>query len=469
MISTRLCAWGTSLFLTLAAFLPDRAAAQVFNPETFTLENGMQVVVVPNHRVPIVTNMVWYRVGAADEVPGKSGLAHLLEHLMFKGTPSIPPGDFSKIVARLGGRDNAFTTADYTAYFQNVAVDRLETVMKMEADRMTNLTLDEQNFRTELAVVLEERRSRTDNNPSALLGEQMEAALYLNSPYHRPVIGWESEIAGLSRDDALAFYRRWYAPNNAILVVAGDVTAATVRPLAEKYFGAAPPADVPARVRTAEPPPRAARRVTLVDARVRQPSWSRLYLAPSYTKGDRELAYPLEVLAEVVGGGATSRLYRSLVVTQGLAANASAWYEPASVDLTTFGVAVTPRPGVSMDKLEAAINKELTRIAKEGLTADEIERAKGRLRANVAYARDSLHTGARVLGEALSTGQSVEDEEAWPVRIGQVTSEQVAKAAAAVLDDKASVTGLLLPDPNAPTVPGGGAPMLPPSSSREVH
>jgi zinc protease len=468
MKAARFSAWGISLFLALALLMPQNGRAQVFNPETFTLANGMQVVVIPNHRVPIVTHMVWYRVGSADEVPGKSGLAHLLEHLMFKGTPSIPPGDFSKIVARNGGRDNAFTTSDYTAYFQNVAADRLDLVMKMEADRMHNLTLDEQNFRTELAVVLEERRSRTENNPSALLGEQMEAALFLNSPYHRPVIGWESEIAGLTRDDALAFYRRWYAPNNAILVVAGDVTADTVRPLAEKYYGAIAAVETPARIRTVEPPARAARQVTLTDARVRQPSWSRLYLAPSYNRGDKDQAYPLQVLAEVVGGGATSRLYRSLVVTQRLAANASAWYDPTAVDLSSFGIAATPRPEVAMGKLEAAVEKELLKIAKEGVPAQEVERAKQRLRANVVYARDSLHTGARVLGETLATGQTVAEEEAWPQRIGAVTSEQVAKAAAAVLQDKASVTGILLPDPNAPPAAAGGAlPM--PGSSKEVH
>jgi zinc protease len=443
------------------------ASAQVFNPETFTLANGMQVVVIPNHRAPIVSHMVWYKVGAADEEPGKSGLAHLLEHLMFKGTPSIPPGEFSKIVARIGGRDNAFTTADYTGYYQNIAVDRLEQVMKMEADRMHNLTLDDQNFTTEKAVVIEERRSRTDNNPGATLHEQMEAALYLNSPYHRPVIGWLSEIEGLSRDDAIAFYRRWYAPNNAILVVAGDVDAEVVRPLAEKTYGALTASDVPARLRLKEPPPVAARTVVLKDGRVRQPSWSRMYLAPSYQAGDKTLAYPLQVLAEVVGDGATSRLYRSLVVEQGLAAAASAAYDPTAVDLTTFMVAAVPRPGVALERLEAAVDKELRAIASGAIKAEEVERAKSRLRANVAYARDSLHTGARVLGEALATGQKVDDVESWPTRIGQVTPDEVARAAREVLDAQRSVTGLLLPDPNAPAQPAASAAM--PMSGKEVH
>lgn len=440
-------AWGAfALLLGFACTQPAAPArAQVFNPETFTLDNGMQVVVVPNRRVPIVSHMVWYKVGAADETPGKSGVAHLFEHLMFKGTPSIPPGQFSKIVARNGGRDNAFTSSDYTAYFQNVAVDRLELVMRMEADRMHNLVLDDENVRTERNVVLEERRSRTDNSPGALLSERMEAALFLNHPYNRPVIGWASEIAALTTEDAVSFYRRWYAPNNAILVVAGDVTAETVRPLAEKYYGVLPRADTPPRKRLEEPPAVAARRVVLEDARVQQPQLSRLYQAPSYNRGRKELAYPLQVLAEIVGGNATSRLYRALVVEQGVAAGASAWYDPAALDLASFGVAATPRPGVPMEKVEAALDASLARILAEGLPADEVERAKSRLRANVAYARDSLHTGARVLGEALATGQTVEDVEAWPQRIAAVTPEQVAEAARAVLVMRASVTGVLLP------------------------
>ncbi|HLO76928.1 MAG TPA: pitrilysin family protein [Magnetospirillum sp.] len=434
-----------SLALALAIAAPLPAAAQVFNPTTYQLANGLQVVVVENHRAPIVTHMVWYRVGAADEPPGKSGIAHLLEHLMFKGTPTIPPGEFSKIVARLGGRDNAFTSSDYTAYFQNVAADRLEAVMKMEADRMRNLTLDDQNVVTERAVVMEERRSRTDNNPQALLTERVEAALFLNHPYRRPVIGWGSEIAALTREDALDFYKRWYAPNNAILVVAGDIEPDKVRALAETYYGPLKPETVPARIRPDEPPQVAARTVTLEDARVQQASWSRTYMAPSYSSPDKAAPYALEVLAEILGGGATSRLYKSLVVEQGVASGASAWYDPTAVDQSTFGLAATPRPGVDVPKLQAAMDKEVRLVLDKGISAAEVERAKTRLKANVAYARDSLHTAARVLGEALSTGETVADVEAWPNRIALVTPEQVNAAAKAVLDDRASVTGILLP------------------------
>ncbi|MEO0036254.1 MAG: hypothetical protein RLZZ501_2277 [Pseudomonadota bacterium] len=458
-----------SFLLAALLLLARPAEARLFDPETFTLANGLTVVVVPNHRVPIVSHMVWYKVGAADEEPGKSGLAHLLEHLMFKGTPEVPPGAFSKIVARNGGRDNAFTTADYTGYYQNVAADRLELVMKMEADRMANLALDRDSVETERAVVLEEWRMRVGNSPEARLSQQMEAALFLNSPYHRPVIGWQSEIARLGRDDALAFYRRWYAPNNAVLVVAGDVDAATVRPLAEKYYGALPRRELPPRLHTEEPPPEAARRVTLTDPRVAQPAWRRLYLAPSARAGETRLAQPLEVLAEVIGGGSTAQLYRALVVEQGLAAGVSASYDPVAVGQTSFALAATPRPGVPLAKLEAAIEREIARIAKGEIPAEEIERAKTRLRASSAYARDSLHTGAQVLGEALAVGLSVEEVESWPERIAAVTPAEVAEAAARVLDARGSVTGLLLPEPGT-----GGKPSVPPaapaqSSERGIH
>ena len=457
------------LVLALLTGWAASAAAKVFSPETFTLANGLQVVVIPNHRVPVVSHMVWYKVGSADEQAGKTGLAHFLEHLMFKGTDTVPAGEFSKTVARLGGRDNAFTAADYTAYYQNIAVDRLPRVMAMEADRMAHLKLAEKDFQTERQVVLEERRMRIDNNPAGLLGERADAALFVKHPYRNPVIGWYDEIEGLSRQDAVDFYKKWYAPNNAVLVVAGDITAAQLRPLAESTYGKLARREVPVRARPQEPPSVAMRRVELRDARVRQPSWSRTYLAPSYKRGETRYAYALQVLAEVVGGGSTSQLYRGLVVDRELADSAGASYEPGAVDLATFTVYASPRPGVPLDKLERAMLAEMTKIADAGVSAEEVERAKTRLGASVAYQRDSLYTGTQVLGSALAIGRTVDDVEAWPDRIAAVTPAEVSRAAAAVLDVKASVTGLLLPDPKAP--PEARIRAFPPASgfSKELH
>jgi zinc protease len=419
--------------------------AQVFNPETFTLKNGMQVVVVPNHRVPVISQMVCYKVGSADETAGKTGLAHMVEHMMFKGTKTVPAGAFSQLVASNGGRDNAFTTADYTAFYQNVAIDRLALVMKLEADRMANLSLKEKDFQPERQVVLEERRMRIENEPQALLDEQVEAALFLNSPYHHPVIGWRNEIEKYTLQDVIDFHRRWYAPNNAVLLVSGDITAAQLKPLAEKYFGVVPARPVPMRQRTEEPEPIAARTVEMRDPDVHQPSWQRYYLAPSYHSGEAKFAYPLQVLAEILGGGATSRFYKSLVVEQKLAASVEAGYEPSSIGPTSFVFAASPRPGVPMDQLQKAVVAQIQSVATAGVTVEEADQAKQRLHTAIAYAKDSYNTGSRVLGEALGTGESITDVEAWPERIAAVTPDSINDAARQILRDERSVTGLLLP------------------------
>ncbi len=421
------------------------AAKGVFFPETFTLDNGMQVVVVTNPRVPVVTHMVWYKVGAADEPRGASGIAHFLEHLMFKGTEEVPPGAFSRIVAKNGGRDNAFTAWDYTAYYQNVARDRLELVMRMEADRMANLRLTDAVVDPERDVIIEERRQRVENEPADRIGEQINATLYVHHPYGTPIIGWPQEMASLSRDQAEDFYKTWYAPNNAILVVSGDITAEELKPLAERYYGAIPARPVPERVRVQEPPISAARRVILRDDEVRQPSIRRSWIAPSYRKDPDGHAYPLQVLAEVMSGGATSRLYRSLVVDQRVATSAWLGYGPSSWDETTISAGATPAPGVSMDRLEAALAAEIDRLVEGGVTAEEVATAKQRMLAEAAYARDSLTGPAQALGSALTTGQTIDDVESWPVRIDAVTAEQVNAAARAVLGRTNHVTGLLLP------------------------
>lgn len=444
-----------SLFRRTAAvagvllYFADPAPAQVFSPETATLANGMQIVAINNPRAPVVAHMVWYRIGAADEPPLKSGIAHFLEHLMFKGTKDVPPGEFSKIVANNGGRDNAFTSYDYTGYFQNIARDRLELVMRMEADRMSNLVLTDAEVNPEREVIREERRSVVDNNPRSRLREQMNAALFLNHPYQRPIIGWDHEIQGLTTEDALAWYRAYYAPNNAVLVVAGDISMAELRPLAEKYYGVIPGKPIPARVRPQEPPPQVARRVELKDARVRQVSFSRTYLAPSYTAGEKEHADALQVLAEIFGGGVTGRLHRALVLDKPLATGAGAYYDPDSIDLTGFGVSASLRGEAKLEDLEAALEAELRRLVDQGVTEDEVARAKARLRAAAIYARDSLQGGARAIGTAIVTGTGIEQVETWPQRIAAVTAEQVTAAARAVLREERSVTGVLLPKPGS--------------------
>ncbi len=421
------------------------AWAGLFNPNLFTLENGMQVVVIEDHRAPVVTQMVWYKVGAADEPVGKSGIAHLLEHLMFKGTKAAPGKTFSQTVAANGGRENAFTAHDFTGYFQTLAADRLEAVMRLEADRMTNLTLSEEDVATEREVVLEERRSRTENEPSALLSEHVSAAQFLALPYRIPVIGWAHEIRQLTRTDALEFYRRYYAPDNAILIVAGDVKTADVRKLAEKYYGVIPASGKATRNRPVEPPQIAARRVELRDDRVRQPAWRRTYTAPSVMSGETEHALPLDLLANILGGGTTSRLYQDLVVEQKIAASAGAWYSGDSVDLARFGFYAQPQPGGDLAGVEAAVDATIAKLLADGVTDEEMARAKSGMIAAATYARDSVRRTARIFGGALVIGLTAEDVETWPERVEAVTAEQVLAAARHVLDLRRSVTGLLLP------------------------
>ncbi len=438
----------TLVVLTLTAACE---AEETQSTSSYTLSNGLQVVVVPDHRAPVVAHMVWYRLGAADEPPGKSGIAHFLEHLLFKGTDQVPAGEFSRIVARNGGSENAFTAQDYTGYFQTVAADRLELVMKLEADRMVNLNLTKEVVLPERDVILEERRSRVDNNPRALFNEQITAAQYLAHPYGIPVIGWAHEIAELTLEDAVEFYDKYYAPNNAILVVVGDVVPSKVRTLAQEIYGPVPARPVAPVTRAAEPPQLAARKVTMTDPRVREPSWSRTYLAPSYLAGAVEQAPALDVLADLLGGGPSSRLYRELVVDQKISAGVGAWYQGNSRDLARFGLYALPVPGTNVDQLEKSVDKVIEHFLKNGVAEDELKRAKRNLIAEFVYAQDSLLSKAQQYGASLAVGLSPEDVEAWPDKIRAVTAEDVNEAAEAVLQKATSVTGLLLPE--APPTP----------------
>jgi zinc protease len=411
----------------------------------FTLANGLEVVVVPDHRAPVVTHMIWYKVGAADEVAGKSGLAHFLEHLMFKGTARNPANSFSQEVAAIGGQENAFTSSDYTGFFQRVPREHLKQMMAFEADRITGLVLTDDVVRPELNVVLEEQNMRVANNPNSRLAEQMDAALYLNHPYGRPTIGWRPEIEGLDRNDALAFYRRFYTPNNAVVVIAGDVTAEEVKAAAEETYGKiAPRAEIAPRQRPKEPPQEAPRTVTLADAQVEQPSVNRYYLAPSRTTAKPGESEALEVLAHVLGTGSNSRLYRALVVEQGVALNAGAYYSATALDYGKLGVFGSPKPGKTLHDVEAAIDAVLTDVSEHGVTADELDLAKNRLIADAFYAQDNQATLARWYGAALATGETVDMVRDWPEAIRAVTADAVREAARTWLDRKASVTGYLV-------------------------
>jgi len=413
------------------------------NLSSFTLDNGLEVVVIPDHRAPVVTHMIWYKAGAADEPAGQSGVAHFLEHLMFKGTSTHPNGAFSKAIAEIGGQENAFTSNDYTAYFQRVAKEHLGLMMEMEADRMENLVLNEEIIAPEREVVLEERRSRVDRNPGSRLRETLNAVTYVNHPYGSPVIGWESEIRALNTEAAIAFYDRFYTPNNAILIVAGDVEAKDVRALAEKTYGqVARRAEPGMRVRPAEPPVPGERSVTLRDERVRQESVSKTWIVPSQTTGSGLEPEALDLLAYILGGGSTSRLHKSLVLDEKLALSAGSYYMSTSLDTSRFGVYATPAEGVAITDMEAAIRSEIADIAENGISAEELKRSKHRMLAEALYAQDSQTSLARIFGSALTSGQSVEDIQTWPAQIQAVTAEDVRKAAETYLNGP-PVTGYL--------------------------
>jgi zinc protease len=419
---------------------------KLFEPITTTLKNGMQVVVVEDNRAPVITHMVWYKIGAADEVSGKSGVAHFLEHLMFKGTKKIPSGDFSKIVAKNGGQDNAFTSQDYTAYFQNASADKLPLLMELEADRMQGLVLSEEAVGAELKVVLEERSQRTDNNPSALFGEQLRASQYLVHPYGTPVIGWRNELEKLTYEDAIDWYKTYYAPNNAILVVVGDVDAEEVFELARKFYGKTIPQKIPARTRLKEPPQLAKRTLEMSHKLVREPSWQQAYLAPAIRHDGVEVVRALEVLSEIIGSSATSRLYKKLVIGDKIATNVGSYYSSSSYDRSTFVFYGTPSKGVSMEQLEEAIHKEIQEIVKNGVSEGELKNAKYRMMASAIYARDSISTAANIFGGALAQGGDIDDVVNWPAQISTVTNDAIKAAASKWFDQSQSVVGILLPE-----------------------
>jgi zinc protease len=433
----------TRLFAAaLAVILPMTATAEDA-VTTFTLDNGMDVVVIEDHRAPVVTHMVWYKTGSADEPVGASGVAHFLEHLLFKATDVLEAGEFSATVAANGGSDNAFTSYDYTAYFQRIAADRLELMMQMESNRMNNLRITEADVETERQVVLEERNQRTENNAGALAREQFTAALYQNHRYGVPIIGWKHEMEQLSLDDALDFYDLYYSPNNAILVVAGDVYPDDVRALAETYYGVIPAEpNLPERIRPQEPPQRAERRITYVDPRVSQPYLARSYLATERDAGAQEEAAALVYLSELLGGSSfTSVLGIALQFDTQVAVYSGTGYSGSSLDDTSFGISVAPAEGVSLSEVEAAMDDAIAAFLEAPIDGDRMNSIRTRLRASEIYALDDVAGLARRYGAGLTQGLTIQDVQDWPDVLQAVTAEDVKAVAAKVLNRDQAVTG----------------------------
>jgi zinc protease len=414
--------------------------------EVFTLANGLQVVVLPSKRAPIVNQLLVYKVGSADETAGQTGVAHFLEHMMFKGTWSIGPTEFSRTISRNGGRDNAYTGFDATGYHQTIAADRLELIMRMEADRMVNLRIAEQELMPERQVVLEERRMRVDNVPAELLDEAVREQLFgPGKPYAMPTAGYADDVKKLGVTALATFYRKHYAPNNAVLIVAGDTTAEAVHKLADKHYGPIARVRVEPRQRPAEGGTGLPQRVLRADARVVEPEWSRDFVAPSYATGETRHAHALLVLAQLFGGGETSRLWKAMVVDAKLALSASSGYSPASLGLSTFELSVHPAPQAAMAAIESAVGEQMKRLLDGDVTAQEIERVQNRMLASAIYSQDALGSGPRVYASILSTGGRVADVDAWPERIAAVRPDDVVAAARHVWRDDRSVTSMLTP------------------------
>jgi len=425
-------------FILISTWQP--AEAKIFDIESFTLKNGMEVIAIPNHRSPVVSHMVWYKFGAGDDTRGKSGIAHFLEHLMFKGTPSVPDGQFSKTVKKLGGNENAFTSNDYTAYYQNISKKHLETVMKMEADRMKNLTLKKDEVDSERQVIIEERKQRTDNNPQAKFQEQLNFSLFMNAAYATPVIGWLHEIKKLNREDAIDRYKKWYAPNNAILIVAGDITAEELKPLAEKYYGKIKTSKLPYRQRSKSAPLVLNKRLLMSDSKVGQAIIIKLYRAPRGSEA-------LELMSDIFGGGATSRLYKDLVIKQKLAIDIGAEYEPIKLNNTSFAIYATPTPNTSIEKLEKALNLEINKLIKNGVTKTEVQNSIKKKLAGLSYYLDSLQGPALLVGKYLASGFNIDYIKNTDKRFENISVNKINTALRELFSEKnIPIVGILSPN-----------------------
>ena len=432
------------IFLLLIIFFFSKQVSAEFNPKTYTLKNGLEIVVLENHKVPAIAHSIWYKVGSADEPNGKSGIAHFLEHLLFKGTEKLKPGEFSQIIAKNGGKENAFTSKNYTGYFQLIHKSKLDLVMSLEADRMKNIKLIEKEFESEKTVVLEERYSRVDNNPSALLSEQINASLFMNHPYRKPIIGWEHEIKSLNLKDVMGFYKKYYAPNNAIIVICGDVYLKDVVKVAKKHFGSIKPSKIEERLWTKEPTQHAPRAVFLKSENTAIPVFKRYYLAPTYTKSKKE-SIALEVFTEIFGNPSTGMLFEEFVKNKKIATSASAYYYPDGFGETSFTISIVPKKGITLNKIESELNRYLKEIKKNSISDIELKSTKKRLVNETIFAQDSLYMGMRIFGSSLSTGYSLKDIINWPNDIQKVTQKDLQNIFLSFFDLNKSVTGLLLP------------------------
>jgi zinc protease len=413
------------------------------------LANGMKVIVIEDHRAPTVAHMVWYRAGSVDEVNGRTGVAHVLEHLMFKGTRSLAPGEFSRRVAAMGGRENAFTSRDYTGYFQQIHRSRLAELMELESDRMANLVLSKEEFEREIRVVMEERRWRTEDRAQSLVYEQMMAAAFVASPYRAPVIGWMNDLESMTVEDAREWYERWYAPNNALLVVAGDVAPDEVFALAERTYGRVPQRALPARKPQLEPPQRGVRRLS-VKAPAENPYVLMGFRVPKLEDVERDVdPYALELLWAVLSLDENGRFTREIVRGSRVANSAGAGYDMTSRGPVLFALSGVPADGRGTDEVERAMRAEIRRIAEEGVREDELRRVKTQYVASRVFKRDSVFAQTMEAAGLEIVGFSHRDADRILDRIRQVTPEQVRDVARRYFDEDTLTVVTLLPQPLA--------------------
>jgi len=420
------------------------AHAEVFEK---TLSNGLKVVVSEDHRAPVLVQQIWYRAGSIDERTGKTGVAHVLEHMMFKGTKAVPAGEFSKRIAAAGGRENAFTNYDYTAYFQQLHKSKLPLAMQLESDRMHNLQLTSEEFSKEIKVIMEERRMRTDDEPHSLVDEKLLAAAYQEHPYQHPVIGWMSDLEAMTAADAQEWYKAWYTPNNAVLVIAGDVKASEVFALAQRYYGKIPANKLPARRIFIEPEQVGIKRIN-VKAPAQLPHIIMSYHAPSLRDAEKDsVPYALEVLAGILDGNETARLNKSLVRDQQIANDVGAGYDGIARGPSMFTLEGTPSEGKTVAELETALREQIAKLIQEGISADELQRVKAQVTANEVYKRDSVFYQAMQIGQLESVGLSYKVIPVMLRKIQEVTAQQVQDAARAILADDRLTIAVLDPQP----------------------